>query len=53
MTKRKKIESPIANGRMYKFDRMMVESARRAREAQGKTVSISPNKGASHDKPSR
>jgi len=51
--KRKKIEAPIASGRVYKFDRMMIEAARRAREAQAKTVSISPNKGASHDKPSR
>ena len=36
--KRKKIGSPIANGRVYKFDRMMIEAARRAREAQGKTI---------------
>ena len=50
--KRRKIESPIANGRMYKFDRMMVEAARRAREAQGKTITALGEGGREY-KPTR
>jgi len=36
MGKRKIVESRMTSTREYKFDRLMVEAARRARQAQGK-----------------